>query len=116
MRNTTIDVLGTQYTIEIVNDGHKDLAEGLDGCCDRTSKRILILHQEKQDANDLDDPELDMRQTCRHEIIHAFLNESGLQSSWEHLYQRGHDETFVDWFAVQSPKLFKAFRAAGAAF
>ena len=42
--------------------------------------------------------------------MHAFLNESGLQSaanacdgSW------ARNEEMVDWFAIQSPKIYKVF-------
>lgn len=50
----------------------------------------------------------------RHEIIHAFLAESGLQANYEHYRQFGHDETLVDWMAIQFPKIYKAFREADA--
>lgn len=49
------------------------------------------------------------KKQLRHEIIHAFLSESGLQSNWQHIEQFGHDETTIDWFAIQSPKMFKVF-------
>ena len=43
-------------------------------------------------------------------MIHAFLHESGLavNSDW------AQNEEMVDWFALQAPKLFKAFKEAGA--
>ena len=46
----------------------------------------------------------------RHEIIHAFLFESGLaeNSAW------AQNEEMVDFFAIQFPKLLKAFETAGA--
>ena len=45
----------------------------------------------------------------RHELIHAFLFESGLDAaSW------AMNEEMVDWFALQAPKLMKAFEEAGA--
>ena len=43
------------------------------------------------------------------EIIHAFMFESGLGSSWQHAEEFGHDETTVDWFARQFTKIHKAF-------
>lgn len=39
-----------------------------------------------------------------------FLSESGLQSNFEHSQQFGHEETIVDWFAIQFPKIFKVFQ------
>lgn len=38
------------------------------------------------------------------------MAESGLQSNWQHIEEFGHDETTVDWFAIQSPKIFKVFQ------
>lgn len=55
-----------------------------------------------------------MRKQLRHEIIHAFLAESGLQSNYEHYKQFGHEETIVDWFAIQFPKMIKAFESVNA--
>lgn len=47
----------------------------------------------------------------RHEIIHAFLFESGLQENY-HNEKWGHDEIMIDWFAIQFPKIQKAFYEA----
>ena len=46
----------------------------------------------------------------RHEIIHAFLCESGLaeNSDW------ATNEELVDWIAIQAPKLIKAWKDADA--
>lgn len=46
----------------------------------------------------------------RHEIIHAFLFESGLaeNSEW------AQNEEMVDFFAIQFPKLMEAFKNADA--
>ena len=54
--------------------------------------------------------EMQERKNHRHEIIHAFLCESGLaeNSTW------AQEEEMVDWFAKQAPKLIKAWKEAGA--
>ena len=51
-----------------------------------------------------------MKKQLRHEIVHAFLSESGLQANYEHYKQFGHEEPIVDWFAIQSTKIFKVFK------
>ena len=64
----------------------------------------------------MDDPnskanlQVQINKVKRHEIIHAFLFESGLaeNSYW------AQNEEMVDFFAIQAPKLFKAFKAADA--
>lgn len=107
-----IDVLGTEYSLEVI-PAHSDrlLKPGnIDGYCDSTSKRIMISDCAE---SDLDNVEIYIKEVKRHEIIHAFLNESGLQSSWEHP-ATGQEETVVDWIALQFPKLITAFKAADA--
>jgi len=52
-----------------------------------------------------------VRCNLRHEIIHAFLSESGLQNNWEHK-DYGHEETTIDWFAIQFYKIAGAIRDA----
>ena len=56
-----------------------------------------------------------MKQTLRHEIVHAFLCESGLADSAMQS-QRGwaKNEEMVDWIAFQGPKIYKAWEEAGA--
>lgn len=57
--------------------------------------------------------EVYQKSIIRHEIIHAFMYESGLDANFEHANQFGHEETIIDWIAIQFPKLYKAFEAAG---
>ena len=42
-------------------------------------------------------------------IIHAFLLESGLDSNSNSADSWAVNEEMVDWFAIQSPKIFKLF-------
>ena len=51
-----------------------------------------------------------MKETLRHEIIHAFLNESGLRyDAKESFGPWTQNEEMIDWFAIQSPKIFKVY-------
>ena len=65
------------------------------------------------------DPELEaadcddyMRKCMRHELVHAFLYESGLSinslspSGW------ASNEEMTDWMAIQGPKLYDAWKQA----
>lgn len=105
-----INVLGTEYTISEHHDTEDETLKKFDGYCDKTSKKIVIA--KKASDCDLDDFEVYRKKILRHEIIHAFLFESGLHENFEHP-QYGHDETTIDWFAVQFPKMVKAFEQAG---
>ena len=50
-----------------------------------------------------------VEELVRHEIIHAFQFESGLAFNWEHK-PLGVEETTVDWFAIQWPKINEVFK------
>lgn len=55
------------------------------------------------------------KRTLRHELIHAFLNESGLSENASVPADCGwakHEE-MIDWIAIQFPKMVKAFKEAG---
>lgn len=42
-------------------------------------------------------------------LFMLFMEESGLSGNFEHK-SIGIEETTVDWFAIQSPKIFKVFQ------
>lgn len=102
----TINILGTQYKIikEEMKDGDTD------GFCDYTSKEIHIRSDNFYDVGDF---KFMINKQLRHEIIHAFLSESGLQSNFQHCEKFGHDETTVDWFAIQWHKINEVFEKLG---
>ena len=102
-----VNVLGTNYRIEYV--AMKDAEE--DGFCDYTSKHIVV---RSDNPNEVEDLKWLQKKVLRHEIIHAFLAESGLQANFEHSNKWGHDEMMVDWIAIQFPKVHQAFVEAGA--
>ena len=106
-----VNVLGTEYTICTATKNEYPLLEKCDGYCDKTSKKIVILAE--PDDNELENYEVYQKKVLRHEIIHAFLSESGLHENFKH-EEWGHDETTIDWFAVQFPKILKAFKEADA--
>lgn len=105
-----INVLGTEYTVEDCEAADDKYLEKYDGYCDKTSKRIVVVKPRVDD--ELDDFEVYRKKVLRHEIIHAFLYESGLHENFEHP-KYGHDETTIDWIAVQFPKMVKVFEQAG---
>ncbi len=105
----TVDILGTEYTIIIASRAEDKNLDGCDGYCDKTSRKIVVTAKEEE--CDLDCFEVYQKKVMRHEIVHAFLFESGLHECFEHKAS-GHEETMVDWIAVQFPKLLKAFKDA----
>ncbi len=105
-----VNILGTEYTIIECSDKEDEALNKMDGYCDKTTKQIVITTP-APDCN-LGDWQVYRKQIMRHEIIHAFLFESGLHANFEHR-QWGHEETMVDWIAVQFPKMSKVFEEAG---
>ena len=103
MEKCLINVLGTNYRIILKELKNADI----DGFTDNTAKEIVI---RTDNVNNVGDFDFLQKKQLRHEIIHAFLSESGLQCNWQHMEQFGQDETTVDWFAIQSPKIFEVFK------
>lgn len=101
-----IDVLGTEYSINQSNRMEDISLENADGYCDYSVKKIVI-DTFQNTPNSLKNLDEYKRQVVRHELIHAFLFESGLGgNSW------GKDEEIVDWIAYMFPKLSEAFEKA----
>lgn len=96
-----VNVLGAEYTLikDATVEDYPDI-EGCDGYCDWTSKTIVIRAESKEDNSDRF--EIFTNKVIRHELIHAFYNESGLQFE-------SHNEQTVDWIALQLPKMAKLF-------
>lgn len=107
---TKVNILGTIYTIyEKTSEEDKHLLT-CDGYCDKTTKKIVVT---KERYGNFEDFDMYFKHIKRHEIIHAFLHESGLLDNWEHPTKWGQDETAVDWLAWQFPKIYEAFKQVG---
>lgn len=102
-----INVLGTEYTIYQQSEDSRLV--DCDGFCDKTTKEIHV--GKFPDDCDLGNPDVYEKKIVRHELVHAFMFESGLAEGWEHK-EIGQEELTVDWFAYMAPKLFEAFLAA----
>ena len=63
---------------------------------------------------DYEDFSFIQKKTLRHEIVHAFLTESGLFNNTYNVDAGwSKNEEMVDWFAIQSPKIFKVYSELG---
>lgn len=107
INGTKVNILGTEYRIKILDKSNDPLLCKCDGYCDKTVKEIVLAT--KDNDCEIKDYDVYQRGVLRHEIIHAFLTESGLDGNWEHKLF-GHDETMVDWIALQYPKIAKVFK------
>lgn len=119
MESRKVNILGTEYRIEIHKVSEDSFMEekGLAGYCAEENKLIVVadMSEEKYFAGmDEKAQETYRKKTLRHEIMHAFLNESGLSDSSNRFDSAwAKNEEMVDWFAIQSPKIFKVFVELG---
>lgn len=116
----TINVLGTPYTLEIKkwSDDPQFKDQNICGYCDSQLKRIVICDPATYEDGYQRTPATiaaDIAETKRHEIIHAFFDESGLGAAslpYDGAWTR--NEEMVDWWAIQGLKVYQAWKDAGA--
>lgn len=92
-----VNVLGTEYEIIQTDERNSEI----DGYVVYASKKIFIMDLEHHGDN----MDVVKSRVIRHELVHAFLHESGLDcnSEW------AQNEEVVDWIALQFPKMAKLF-------
>ena len=108
-----INVLGTEYSIGFKDDEEvcKDMGVPVGECggyCNAYNHSIVIARLDKCEDGDTVREAL-QKESMRHEITHAFLNESGLSANANDTECLAKNEEMVDWFAIQSPKIYKVF-------
>lgn len=116
----TINVLGTAYTVTIKKYDEDEVFDrrSIDGYCDSWTKQIVVCDMTTYKGWEHEPHETitaAQKEALRHEIVHAFFSESGLEDSalnpgvaW------AKNEELVDWIALQGPKIYKAWQEAAA--
>lgn len=94
-----INILGEEWLIVLETSNKK--FDTLSGYCDCSKKEIHI-----ELLNDIQV----RKQIIRHEVIHAFLYESGLDSQSTYTDSWATNEEMVDWIAIQFHKISKVFK------
>lgn len=111
-----VNILGTIYSVEKKSkeDDSYLARNSFVGYCDEVEKKIVLLDlsNDKDYENESENFRLKLEKEClRHEIIHAFLNESGLShSSLSYNGGWAKNEEMVDWIAIQFPKILEAYK------
>ncbi len=115
-----VSILGTDYNVEVKKYDEDQIFKKLSyvAYCSGLTKRIVLCDM-RTNPDWKDEPDEVIRQhrkiTLRHEIVHAFFNESGLiDSSNSYGDAWTQNEEMVDWIALQGVKLYKAWQDAGA--
>lgn len=102
-----INVLGTEYSYFYKKETDDEKLRECDGYCDSSVKSIVICDLEVGKMS-LADVRTHEEKVLLHEVVHAFLFESGLSAnSW------GSNEEIVDWMAHQIPKIVQSLEEAG---
>lgn len=101
---TKVNILGQEYTIKFQSEEENPKLKKADGICEFYSKEIIVCDV-KEDEETFNNMREYKNKVLRHEIIHAFIHESGLDvmSEW------ARNEEMVDFFAYQIPKIAKLF-------
>lgn len=111
-KNIPVVILGSAWTLKIVNkeDDPRFKTLNCDGFCDWSAKTMWVSNfgSDIKEYN-ISCPTTHIEHCIRHELVHAFMFESGLASDWEHKYEVGQDETTVDWIAWQLLKMHFAY-------
>lgn len=111
------NVLGTYYRIRYETLEENPLFKSCDGYCDRYLKIIHIRcytdSDEDRNETTISDDALQIceQKTLRHELIHAFMYESGLDANSKYDCAWAINEEMVDWMAIQMPKIMLAYES-----
>ena len=108
----TVKILGTNYRIEYKTRKEDLKLENVDGYCDFSIKKIVCIKRLEEDKDLLDLADLSAidKRILRHEILHAFIYESGLWTDSFSVQNWGTNEEMTDWFAIQTPKIFEVYK------
>ena len=107
-----LDILGTKYNISISTAEKDSRLRDADGICDKYSKEIVLadLTRERNEPNACKKFDEYINKVWRHEIIHAYFFESGLDVESPY----APNEELIDWLAIQLPKIVNTCKIVGA--
>ena len=111
MQDFKVNILGSEWSVKFGNEETYPNLANVDGYTDLSIREIVVddMKASQRQIGVKADLESYQKQVVRHEIIHAFLLESGLDSNSNSADSWATNEEMVDWFAIQSPKIFKVF-------
>ena len=111
MQDFKVNISGSEWNVKFGNEKEYPNLVEMDGYTDSSTKDIVVDDMKTScgQVGSKADLERYQKQVVRHEIIHAFLRESGLDSNSNSAESWAVNEEMVDWFAIQSPKIFKLF-------
>lgn len=102
VKKVDVNILGENYTVNL--NTPREVLTDCDGECSRYDKRISMVDIDEifDGGGTPNSRRTRYAEGLRHEVIHAFLEESGLDNYSE-------DEQLVQWLAIQFPKILNVF-------
>ena len=117
LKTISVRILGTAYEVIIGQNERDDPdLENRMGYCMPVRQRIVAADPDTIDGWKDESEEAKARclaTTLRHEVIHAFLAESGLWSNSGSSDAWAMNEEMIDWLAMQWPKINACMKAIG---
>lgn len=105
----SVDILGTEYKIKSVYSKDFPKLKTAVGVCENCAEELFI----SKDGEDRDDYYLKydkfQRKVLRHEIIHAFMWQSGFTD-----ISTDEEERITEWISIMAPKMLISFAKSGA--
>lgn len=101
-----LNILGTEYEVVLQGEEENPKFKYADGLCEPYARKIFVADI-KSDEKTIDNLDAYKDKVLRHEIIHAFLHESGLDGNTIDGWAK--NEEMIDWFALQIPKIAQVY-------
>lgn len=103
-----VNILGTEYKILFQTESDNPKLKDASGLCEQYSKKIVVddMEKSKDEVMTVENLQELKNKVLRHEVIHAFLGESGLRSNSDW----AENEEMVDWLAIQFHKIEQVFK------
>ena len=114
MQDCKVSILGTEYRIRFDDYNSPELkGKSRFGYTFYDEKLIVCedFDTDEEWKSESEEVKSSRRKSVlRHEITHAFLMESGVAQNSNSTDAWAMNEEMVDWFAIQSPKIFAVFQ------
>lgn len=109
-------ILGAVWCVLRLPQDEDPILQEVDGYCDWTLRKIVVCwgNPENNDTNCVANLAAYRKKVLRHEIVHAFLMESGLMENSLESKAWAQNEEMVDWFAAMGERIHAAWKEADA--
>lgn len=95
-------ILGTPWRVMVLQDPTYTEWKGRCSC---TGSRIIQFNLQTISSAKVENTFVDLERVIRHELIHAYVYESGIEDYSGGTPNWSENEATVDWFAYQMPKI-----------